>query len=100
MKTKTKISYLVIANETCTRCGGTGWVEHPEWAEYHAAWKAASDRGEDIRYMDWFRSRGYESEHAIPPEEIPCPDCKGFGDIRYEATLEEALQSLGVKPCK
>jgi len=98
MKTQSTIKFLVIATRTCTRCAGTGWVEHPEWAEYHAARNAAADRGEDIRYMDWFRARGYDSEDAIPPEEIPCPDCKGFGEIRSEVTLEEALQSLGVKP--
>jgi len=93
----TSIKYVVIAKLTCARCRGTGWVEHPEWAEYHAAWKAASDRGEDIRYVDWFRARGYQSEDAIPPEEIPCNDCNGFGDVRREVMLDEALLELGLK---
>jgi hypothetical protein len=93
---KTNATYIVIAKQTCTRCGGTCWVEHPEWADYHAAWEAAADRGEELRYADWFRARGYKSEDSIPPEEIPCPDCKGFGEICREVSLEEALEALGI----
>jgi len=88
--------YLIVREEKCPKCRGSGWVIHPEWKELYQAEK---ERGRFFTYKEilaWWRERGYYHEEDLPPEEIPCYECKGEGKLRREVPLEEALRDLGL----
>lgn len=91
-----KTVYLVVEVKDCPKCGGSGWVSHPAWREYHAEWEKAKAQGLDLDYRDWFKGQGYHFEEDIPPEEVACVTCNGVGRVRMEISLEEALQALGL----
>jgi hypothetical protein len=70
-------------DETCSYCGGAGWVRHPEWLEYDIAWNEAAKRGENLHWMMFFHEKGYwvDEDYVcnVPPQEIRCPQCNGRG---------------------
>ena len=81
--------YWVIAEEICPDCGGYGAYRNPDWAEF------TRFRGPFYTLREaaeWFGV----PEDALPPEELPCPTCKGGGSVRYEIDLAEALRRLRI----
>jgi len=78
------VDFRVIAIEDCTRCEGTGYIEHPWWTTYRLCKPDNSSLPDDITHF--------------PPEETPCPGCQGAGTIRREVPLIEALRQLNIRP--
>ncbi len=86
--------YLVVVEEPCPRCGGTGVITNPMfedlWDRYESARRTGAAEG--ISLEEWAEANGY----TIPDEEIECLECEGSGKIRREVLLLEALKELGV----
>ncbi len=88
----TMYRFYVTKVERCHACNGEGWIVHPAW---QAAWeqiepkRLASMKPDEL--WRWFRGQGYDE---IPPEETPCSDCGGIGEVCTEVPLEEALRLL------
>jgi DnaJ-class molecular chaperone len=89
--------YLVIKRQKCKRCQGNGVTDHPAWNEY---WRQHPEglMNADQTY-EWFVNRFSEllasNEAQLPPEEIPCADCRGNGEITEEIDLAVALRAIG-----
>jgi len=92
--------YLVIREEKCPECRGSGVVIDPEWEELYQAERPLREKEGRLftieEIMAWWRERGYYHEEDLPPEEIACYECKGEGKLRKEVPLEEALRDLGL----
>lgn len=91
--------YLVIKCTKCETCGGTGFILHTKWEEFHhwqQVCKEANGAYPTPAQEDaWWQSEGYAA-HAgqYPPEEIPCNACHGSGEIRTEVDLVDALHAV------
>ncbi|GIV82179.1 MAG: hypothetical protein KatS3mg051_1533 [Anaerolineae bacterium] len=92
--------YFLIKRERCARCGGTGYTQHPAWGSYWVEYAKRFPNGtteaEKIIAFDnaFWRDEGYADPNRIPAEQEECPDCEGFGVIRAEVGLEEALMAV------
>lgn len=86
--------YLVTCEEDCIPCGGTGIVQHWQWAEFLAA------HGNNFTLAqseEWFSERNGLDEYgyAVTPDgEQVCPDCEGAGKLTSFVSLAEALASI------
>lgn len=96
--------FVVTQIKPCLRCKGSKFVTAPIWAdywtwfgEYRLAHEGKAPSKEEDR--DWWAELGYydwepaESSGGIPNEEMECPDCGGFGELRVEVDLFDALKA-------
>jgi len=79
--------YYVIRIDICPRCSCCGVVIHPAWEQFYSD----AEKDPHLKYENWFCENGYTFSSDIPPEEIPCPDCEGKGEIESRVELNEAL---------
>lgn len=99
----TQYQYLVRKVETCKECGGCGVVQNMDWAEINQANNAwMEEHGiqtfTDEAAEDWnHRIKAKWPYRKPPPEEEPCCECEGAGEIERWVPLAEAIQALGVE---
>lgn len=63
----------------CENCNGKGWVLHPWWKDF---WETYGVYPEVDPLDEWQKQMGYDGK--LPPEEILCPICKGYGEFDDE----------------
>ncbi len=89
--------FVVKKIETCTRCNGDMYIQHPAWEAYYKEIHIS----ETIEMeRDWFVQNGlYDANtfntDGLPDEEIVCPVCFGNGAIVTEVSLAEAMRESG-----
>ena len=94
--------YLVRKVETCPVCHGEKFFENGEWARLNEAFCAWQDehgktRMDDEAYAEWDRLRKEQWPWGPePPEEEPCHECEGRGEVEHWVPLLDALVYMGV----
>lgn len=77
--------FYLIRGTCCTRCQGSGQVNHKLLSVWKT-WKRDPD--------DFFRQHRIMGSDVENP--IKCPACGGSGEIRSETTLAAALTEMGL----
>lgn len=100
--------YEVHYAESCAACKGSGLVQHPAWEQYWNLYPADDNVDDDtiaarMAEFGWHctprrKETPYGSHiHAgLPPEEEPCSECEGAGQITGTCELREALSDIGI----
>lgn len=87
-KTEKVVKYLVIKEELCGDCGGTGMVEDPFWTRYFEA-----NPNRELTPEQYGAQQGFDPDN-LPPQEVRCANCHGEGKVRTEVDLLEALEAI------
>ena len=70
----------------CMTCRKQGVIEHPLWLEFHRSY---GDNYSEQNAKDWFAKKG---KKELPPETIPCPQCKGALETTDWMTMTQFKQ--------
>jgi len=88
--------YLVVEEEECSSCEGTGLITHWQWAQY---WEENPDGLSGEAFITWWGKHVRMNDYGtldIPDENETCGNCLGSGLAREEVDLAEALAALGM----
>lgn len=86
--------YYVLKRETCPKCKGSKYLEHPIWNAY-GEWRMSLEQEIPSESQErlWWEEQGFWG-HERPPEEYECDDCAGRGYAEQSVSLRDALREI------
>lgn len=102
-------TYILVKQDGCSNCAGTGVIPNPEWTEANIAWdnhpqgRIPTTAYEILQAWKrvenyWFLKTSSTDRADWPPEEINCPKCNATGIVRntFPITQSEAKELFDV----